>query len=70
MSSQAPRSNPRPPTPAQAARIVNEAFKDPDWGTLVWLTMVTGHRRGELCAIQRRHLDLVAGVLHLEDAIG
>jgi integrase len=65
-----PKSNPRPPSPEQAARIVSEAFKDPEWGTLVWLTMVTGHRRGELCAIRWRHLDLVSGVLHLERAIG
>jgi integrase len=64
-----PKSNPRPPSPEQAARIVSEAFKDPEWGTLVWLTMVTGHRRGELCAIRWRHLDLVSGVLHLERAM-
>ncbi|MEU4395239.1 tyrosine-type recombinase/integrase [Kribbella sp. NPDC023855] len=66
----APKGNPRPPSAAQAARIINEAFKDPDWGALVWLTMVTGHRRGELCAIRWSHLDLDNGVLHLEKAIG
>lgn len=66
----APRGNPRPPTPEQAARIINEAFKDPDWGALIWLTMVTGQRRGELCAIRWAHLDLDHGVLHLEKAIG
>lgn len=65
-----PRGNPKPPSSKQAALIVNEAFKDPDWGTLVWLTMVTGQRRGELCAIRWRHLDLDIGVLHLERAIG
>ncbi|MFI5712924.1 tyrosine-type recombinase/integrase [Kribbella sp. NPDC051620] len=66
----APKGNPRPPSAKQAARIINEAFKDPDWGALVWLTMVTGHRRGELCAIRWAHLDLDHGVLHLEKAIG
>lgn len=66
----APKANPRPPTPEQAARIINEAFKDPDWGALVWLTMVTGHRRGELCGIRWRYLDLDNAVLHLEKAIG
>jgi integrase len=66
----APKSNPRPPTPQQAARLINEAFKDPDWGALVWLTMVTGQRRGELCAIRWAHIDLDNGVLHLEKAIG
>jgi site-specific recombinase XerC/DNA-binding transcriptional regulator YhcF (GntR family) len=65
-----PKGNPRPPSAAQAARIVNEAFKDPDWGTIIWLTMTTGQRRGELCAIRWRHLDLDTGLLHLERAIG
>jgi integrase len=37
---------------------------------LIWLTMVTGFRRGELCAIRWRHLDLTAGVLMLERSIG
>jgi integrase len=62
--------NPRPPTADEAARIIQEAWKDPDWGTLVWLTMVTGQRRGELCAIRWRHLDLDHGILHLERRIG
>jgi integrase len=65
----APKGNPRPPTSNQAARIINEAFKDPDWGALIWLTMVTGQRRGELCAIRWSHLDLDNGVLHVEKAI-
>lgn len=65
-----PRGNPKPPSPKQAARIVNEAFKDPDWGTLIWLMMITGQRRGEVCAIRWRHLDLDTGLLHLERAIG
>jgi integrase len=51
-----PRSkppDPRPPTPEQAARLVQAAFAmDPDWGTLVWLAMATGIRRGELCALR------------------
>jgi DNA-binding transcriptional regulator YhcF (GntR family) len=37
---------------------------------LVWLTMVTGFRRGELCAIRWRHVDLEAGVLTVERSIG
>lgn len=65
----APKGNPRPPSPDQAARIINEAFKDPDWGALIWLTMITGQRRGELCAIRWLHVDLDTGVLHLEKAI-
>ncbi|MCE0768232.1 hypothetical protein LWC35_35865 [Pseudonocardia kujensis] len=30
-----PAPDPQPPTPEQPARIVGEAFKDPDWGMLV-----------------------------------
>ena len=48
----APRENPDPPTPAEAARIVAEAWRDPDWGTQIWLAMTTGARRGEICAIR------------------
>ena len=52
------RTDPRPPTPEQAARIANEAWADPDWGMLVWLALMTGARRGELCALawDRRRL--------------
>ena len=46
----APKPNPQPPTAQEAARILAEAWSDPDWGALVWLAMVTGVRRGELCA--------------------
>jgi len=54
----APKPNPQPPTPSQAARIVNEAWRDPDWGALVWVAMTTGARRGELCAIRWSSVDL------------
>ena len=65
-----PTPNPQPPTTEQAARILNEAWQDPDWAMLIWLTMVTGFRRGELCAIRWRDLDLAAGVLMLGKSIG
>jgi len=45
-------SNPHPPTPEQAAAIVNKALKDFPWGMLIWVAMTTGARRGELCALQ------------------
>nr|WP_255620941.1 site-specific integrase [Pseudonocardia sp. DSM 110487] len=56
--------DPQPPTPAEAAQIVEEAWQDPDWGMLVWLTMVTGARRGELCGLRWSHVDLPGAVLH------
>jgi integrase len=50
---------PNPPTPQDAARLVDEAFAmDDDWGTLVWLVMTTGIRRGEVCALRFRDLDI------------
>jgi integrase len=53
----APPSNPQPPTTEQAARISAEAWKDPDWGMFVWLAMMTGARRGELCALSWDRLE-------------
>jgi integrase len=51
--------DPTPPTPAQAAAILNAAWaKDEDWGTLTWLAMTTGARRGELCALRWTDLEL------------
>jgi len=57
----APKPNPQPPTPEQAAQILTEAWKDPDWGTLVWVAMTTGARRGELCALRWSAVDLTEG---------
>jgi len=42
------RHDPDPPSPEHAAKILDEAFKDPAWAMLVWLAMTTGARRGEL----------------------
>jgi integrase len=57
----APTPNPEPPTPEEAARIVNEAWRDPAWGSLLWMAMTTGARRGELCAVRRSSLNLDPG---------
>jgi integrase len=52
-------NNPEPPTADQAAAIVAEAFgMDLGWGVLVWLAIVTGARRGELCALRWECVDL------------
>lgn len=63
------RPDPRPPTPEQAARIANEAWTDLDWGMLVWLAMMTGARRGELCALAWDRIDFDAGVLTIRSSI-
>jgi integrase len=60
---------PLPPTPAEAARILAEAWRDPDLGPLVWVAMATGARRGELCALRWRHVDTVDGVMVIRLAI-
>lgn len=55
---------PNPPTVEQAGRIVAAAWEqDEDWGTLVWLVMVTGLRRAELLALRWLDVDLAAGKL-------
>ena len=60
-------SEPDPPTAEEAALMLSEAWaSDPDWGLLLWLTMVTGSRRGEVSALRWRHLDLVRGLLRIE----
>jgi integrase len=64
-----PHPEPQPPTPAEAARILTAAWADPDLGPLVWLAMATGARRGELCALRWRHLDLTRRVLVIRTSI-
>lgn len=55
----APRPQPNPPSTQNAARIIEKAWStDADWGTFVWLTMVTGARRGELVALRFANIEL------------
>lgn len=65
----APKPNPHPPTPEQAARILSEAFTDLPWGMFVWLAMTTGARRGELCALRWDHVDLTGRTLTIRTSI-
>jgi len=48
---------------------INEAFKDPAWGTFVWLAMTAGARRGELCALRWDLLDLENAVVSIRTSI-
>jgi integrase len=61
--------NPQPPSEHEAAPIVLEAWKDPDWGMLVWLAIVTGARRRELCALRWDRVDFTTGVLQIRTSI-
>ncbi len=65
-----PSANPRPATSAEAAKIVTAAWDDPDWGTLVWLAMMTGARRGELSGLRWPGIDLDSGVVTFARSIG
>jgi integrase len=61
-----PRPPPNPPTPEQAAQILAAAWEqDDDWGTLVWLVMVTGMRRGELIALRWQDVHLDSRILEV-----
>ena len=48
---------------------MNEAWRDPDWGTSVWCAMTSGARRGELCALRWVNVDLDAVVVTLRRAL-
>jgi integrase len=50
---------PDPPSASEATRLLDAAFEmDDGWGTLVWLVMTTGLRRGKVCALRWRDIDL------------
>jgi integrase len=57
---------PDPPSTAEAARLIEKAFKlDKDWGTLVWLVMTTGIRRGEAAGLRWSRIDLDGEVVEI-----
>jgi integrase len=53
-------------TPEDVAKVIAEGRKaHPVLALYLWLVAITGSRRGELCALQVRDVDLVNGVLHI-----
>ncbi|MGH3924658.1 MAG: tyrosine-type recombinase/integrase [Pseudonocardiaceae bacterium] len=59
-----PPPQPDPPSAEEAAKIANAAWaQDAEWGTFVWLTFITGARRGELVGLAWEHVNLVTGLL-------
>ena len=52
-----PAPDPQPPTPDEATALVTECWAW-DLGPFVWLAMTTGARRGELCALRWRDLQV------------
>lgn len=65
-----PTPDPDPPSPGEAAAILAEAFKDPHWGTLIWLAMTVGARRGELCALRWSDVDFERAILTVGRSVG
>lgn len=60
----APAPDPDPPTSVEAAALIAAAWaEDVEWGTLVWVVMVTGLRRAELLALRWTDVELDAGPL-------
>ena len=57
------RTEPDPPSAEEAAVLLNAAWTDPEWGLLLWLTMITGSRRGEVSALRWRHVDFDRAIL-------
>src|SRR5918998_728432 len=65
-----PHPDPRPPTTEEAARLVEQAWsRDPDWGALVWLTMTTGARRGEICGLRWSEVDLDHAMITIRSTV-
>jgi integrase len=59
---------PDPPTPEELTPLMNEAFKSLDWGLFLWLTMITGSRRGEMCVLRWTDLNVERRRLHIKRA--
>jgi len=60
--------DPDPPTPEELAPVINEAWRDPAWGLFLWLTMITGSRRGEICVLRWTDVDLSRSTIMVERA--
>lgn len=49
---------------------MNAAWEqDAEWGTFVWLTFITGARRGELVGLAWEHLDLISSLLTIRRSL-
>ena len=60
------RPDPDPPSPEEVAAVLNDAWLNPAWGMLLWLVMITGARRGELCVLRWTDIDLDRGTIVIE----
>ncbi|GAA0603741.1 site-specific integrase [Sporichthya brevicatena] len=60
------RNEPDPPSAEEARALLAEASRDPDWALLLFLTMLLGWRRGELCALRWTDINLDDGLITIE----
>jgi integrase len=52
------KREPDPPTPEQAARLLNlVCAEDEEFGLFLWTAFTTGARRGEVCALRENRFD-------------
>lgn len=59
-----------PPAPRDVVRLVETAMAaDPDFGTWLHVAAATGARRGEVCALRWRDIDLDAGTVRIARSI-
>jgi len=59
-----------PPDPAQVVKLIQTAAaNDPDFGCYLHLAVTTGARRGELCGLRWKDVDIEAGALTISRAI-
>jgi integrase len=56
-------TDPDPPSAEEAAAVIAAAWSDSDWGSLLWVMMVSGMRRGEISALRWRHVDFATETL-------
>jgi site-specific recombinase XerD len=62
-----PRVVPKAPTTVQVAALVDAVFgQGADWGTIIWLLLVTGARRSEIVRTQLKHVDFDRSLIFID----
>jgi integrase len=61
--------NPKAPTTIEVAQLTEAAFaQDGDWGTIVWLLLVTGARRSEIARSQLKDVDFERSLMFIDSS--
>jgi len=60
----------RPPTAADVVGLIEAAASaSPDFAVALRVLVATGMRRGEVCGLRWRNVDLAAGTMHIESSV-